>query len=110
MPKSDKPKRPSIWLDSTKPYGTYTGPLWTSDRWAASFKQRMTFKEAVKIVGEKTPLGILGLGVNATWDEIQTAFRTLMQTAHPDKGGTHERAQEVLAAYAILKKQNKSRT
>ena len=41
---------------------------------------------------------ILGVGANATADEIQAAYTRLMRMAHPDKGGTSGLAAQLNAA------------
>jgi hypothetical protein len=42
--------------------------------------------------------GILGVGPNATPEEIQAAYTRLMRTVHPDKGGTSGLAAQLNAA------------
>lgn len=41
---------------------------------------------------------ILGVGPNATADEIRAAYRAKIAKAHPDKGGTHADAARLTAA------------
>lgn len=41
---------------------------------------------------------LLGVGPEATSAEIRAAYRAKMATAHPDRGGTHERAARLTAA------------
>ena len=50
---------------------------------------RMSLKEAQDL---------LGLGIEPTEDEVRQAHRRLMQTAHPDKGGTVGMAAQLNAA------------
>lgn len=51
---------------------------------------------------------ILGIGKNASADEIKKAFRKLAVKYHPDKdGGDEEKFKEVNEAYEILKDQQK---
>lgn len=48
---------------------------------------------------------ILGVTANATPQDIQAAYSRLMQSAHPDKGGTHGLAAQLNAARdRLLKK------
>lgn len=49
---------------------------------------------------------LLGVGVNASADEIRRAYRTKMAQAHPDRGGSHNEAARLTAARdRLLKKQ-----
>lgn len=41
---------------------------------------------------------LLGVGTNATPDEIRRAYRTKMAQAHPDRGGSHNEAARLTAA------------
>lgn len=45
---------------------------------------------------------ILGVGKNASADEIRRAYRQLAQQYHPDKGGDPEKFKEVNEAYQVL--------
>ncbi|GEM_PF-915187 len=45
---------------------------------------------------------ILGVGENATADEINTAYKHLMQQYHPDKGGTEGIAMQINQARETL--------
>lgn len=48
---------------------------------------------------------LLGVGPNATADEIRAAYRTKMAQAHPDRGGSHNEAARLTAARdRLLKK------
>ncbi|MBK8545117.1 MAG: J domain-containing protein [Caulobacteraceae bacterium] len=48
---------------------------------------------------------LLGVGPNATSDEIRGAYRAKMAQAHPDRGGTHNEAARLTAARdRLLKK------
>ncbi len=46
---------------------------------------------------------ILGVGKNASADEIKKAFRRLAVEHHPDRGGSEEKFKEVNEAYEVLK-------
>lgn len=48
------------------------------------------------------PYSILGVGRNATPDDIKTAYRKLANKHHPDRGGDTATFQNVQAAYDIL--------
>jgi molecular chaperone DnaJ len=50
---------------------------------------------------------ILGIGKNATPDEIKKAYRRLAHEHHPDKGGNQEKFKEVNEAYQVLSDERK---
>jgi molecular chaperone DnaJ len=50
---------------------------------------------------------VLGVGKNASPDEIKKAFRRLAVDYHPDRGGDEEKFKEVNEAYEILKDSSK---
>lgn len=45
---------------------------------------------------------VLGVGTNATQDEIKHAYRRLAKSAHPDAGGSPEQFDRIKAAYSVL--------
>jgi hypothetical protein len=45
---------------------------------------------------------LLGVGVGATAAEIRAAYRAKMAQAHPDRGGSHDRAARLTAARDLL--------
>ena len=49
-------------------------------------------------MSEAEARSILGVGPQSTPDEINAAYRRLMQLAHPDKGGRTEDAARLNAA------------
>ncbi len=57
---------------------------------------------------ERKSLGNLGLGDNASKDEIKTRYKELVKRHHPDLNGgdrhSEEKLREVIAAYNYLKK------
>lgn len=50
---------------------------------------------------------ILGVGRNASDDEIKKAYRRLAHQHHPDKGGDKKKFQEINEAYQVLSDRNK---
>lgn len=48
---------------------------------------------------------LLGVGPQASASEIRAAFRAKMASAHPDKGGSHDRAARLVAARDRLLKE-----
>jgi len=89
----------------------YGGP----EEWNASFRERMGFEEAERIVSGQnlTPRQILGLKERVTWAEVTTMYRARILENHPDRiastGMNYEAAVEatkkINAAYAILAKE-----
>jgi len=71
-----------LWLMTTARIGGAPGP-------AASTSGRMSLDEA---------RSILGVGPDATAEEIQSAYTRLMRMAHPDTGGTTGLATQLNAA------------
>jgi hypothetical protein len=69
---------------------------------ASAFAARMGGQEAPpppkSNLGLDEARSILGVGPNATPDEIQAAYTRLMRLAHPDKGGTSGLAAQLNAA------------
>ena len=54
---------------------------------------------------------VLGIAPNASEDDVKKAYRSLVRTAHPDKGGSAERFQRIQKSYElILQKMSKTRT
>lgn len=50
---------------------------------------------------------VLGVGPQATDDEIRRAYREKMASAHPDRGGGHEQAARLTAARDLLLARNR---
>lgn len=50
---------------------------------------------------------VLGVGKNASADEIKKAFRKLAIEHHPDRGGNEDKFKEVNEAYEVLKDESK---
>jgi DnaJ-class molecular chaperone len=73
--------------------------------WKKAFNFRMGFEEAEKFFQDKeyTPEQILGLPEDYTFDMAKSQFRKLILECHPDRGGSTEEAQKIIAAYEIIK-------
>ena len=48
------------------------------------------------------PFEILGVGPNATKDEVKQAYKKKAWSAHPDRGGSNEDMMKVNAAYEAI--------
>jgi DnaJ-class molecular chaperone len=93
----------TIWNDNHKPYGTHDGQYGNTRQWKKAFEETMGLNEAIGIVKDSSPWGILGVSKNCSFEEIKKAFRSLAFKTHPDYGGTSEAFRKVNAAYIILK-------
>lgn len=93
------------FMDGYKTYDTSNG-FGSPSEWRFSFNERMGFKEAKAHIKDESPLGILGLPTNATFEEIKARYKKLAMECHPDKNPNIDRSvfQKVLAAYTVLKK------
>ena len=60
-----------------------------------------------KDIDNTTFYKVLGVEKTATKDEIRKAYRTLIRTKHPDKGGDKEEFQKIQLAYDTLSDENK---
>lgn len=102
---------PSVFDDDSRPYGT-TDQRGNPSTWKASFEEAqetlLSDDEAERILGYKNPWKILGVSKLASFDEIKAAFRKASKQAHPDHGGSKEKMQEILAAWAVLNKLHKA--
>jgi hypothetical protein len=75
-----------------------------SSDWRRSYRERMGFEEAKKIVGKNSPEAILEITEKFyTFDFLRSQFRKMIMQHHPDKGGNEEKAKRIIAAYEILK-------
>jgi DnaJ-domain-containing protein 1 len=94
------------FLDGYKTYNSQDGFGNPSD-WRRRFRERMGYKEARDYLSQRamTPFDVLKVPESSTWEEIKSAFRKLIFEHHPDRGGSKEKAQEIIAAYSILEKE-----
>jgi hypothetical protein len=69
---------------------------------ALGFGGWMRARVAVRPMDEIEARQLLGVGLDASGDEIQAAHRRLIAQVHPDKGGTAELARRVNAARDLL--------
>lgn len=56
------------------------------------------------------PFEILGVDPDASWDDIEQAYRQKSAQHHPDKGGDNMEMAKVNAAYEVLKRFKKEGT
>ena len=91
----------SVW--NTPPnYGTYEGERGNPEQWRSFFDTAWNKDTASEIIKDESPWGILGIEADASKAEIKKAFKTMMKTHHPDKGGDTEYAKKIIAAYVFL--------
>lgn len=77
----------------------------TVDELLNGFWQRYTeYNQRQKAIDKRLDaLQKFGLKSNASWKDIQRAYRRKVAMTHPDKGGTSHLFMEIRAAYLILK-------
>lgn len=111
--RTTKAKRCFADIDAArKRYNPEVEGYGSPQQWTSSFYERMGVKEAESILygSAATPRSILGVGIEATWGEITTAYRQKAMQTHPDRiavtGMSLDEATEafktVSAAYALL--------
>ena len=84
-------------------YKTYTsGGSGSVREWGRAFDERMGVGEANRVLREDDPLVIMGFTSLPFIDDLKRAYRKLMMIHHPDRGGDHETAKKIIAAYSIL--------
>jgi len=60
--------------------------------------------EEAKPTDALDPFSILGVKPNATEEEVKAAYRRKAAEVHPDKGGSHEDAVKVNAAFEAIRR------
>lgn len=100
--KSDQPKKKRGFMDGYRTYDPEAEGFGSASEWRDSFNQRMGLNAAREALGTSIPRSVLGLGADATWNEIKKAWRRLVMEHHPDRGGDAARFIQVQAAYEVL--------
>ena len=59
------------------------------------------------VAGKRDYYEVLGVGKNASADELKKAYRRLAVQYHPDRGGDEGKFKEVSEAYEVLKDDSK---
>lgn len=75
------------------------------DQWRSAFNERMGYKQAVdhlKDVKEETIPFAAEMKTAKTEDALKKIYRAAMNLHHPDKGGQHKTAQDIIALYTVL--------
>jgi DnaJ-class molecular chaperone len=101
-----KPKRG--FLDGYKTYDPETEGYGSPDWWKDSFRQKMGQNEAKEVIGDDSPLGILGLAKGSTWSQIKSSFRNMALKWHPDLNktdGAEAMMKKINAAFTVLEQQ-----
>jgi DnaJ-class molecular chaperone len=101
------------WTPARKRYDPEVEGYGSPDDWARAFNVAMGFEEAQRVVREKkrTPREILGVGPEATWEEVRRAYKSSVLASHVDRAKltgmtpaeSHERMKECNAAFVVLK-------
>jgi DnaJ family protein A protein 2 len=82
-------------------------PFGIDDDDFGGFSQGFGKPKPKKDIDNTTFYKILGVEKTATKDEIRKAYRTLIRTKHPDKGGDKDEFQKIQLAYDTLSDENK---
>ena len=100
-PKSNKPKKG--FLDGYKEYDPNDG-IGKGDvnQWRTAWES-MSGDEAIAILERDDPLAVMGFSEMPTSEELNRRFRDLMFIHHPDKGGELRKAQQITAAWTVLR-------
>ena len=91
---ADDRGRVSTHKDPTLGYRQYVGARGSEADWQRAFSYRMGIDAARKVVGDKSPRGILGVSATDSFDTIKSAWRRLIRTCHPDIVGNDSRRAE----------------
>lgn len=89
--------------DNMRAIALTIGALRGIDRWGTGDMVEAAFTGFAALPAPEQPFQVLGVGANATKDEIETAYRRLAREHHPDKGGDgHQMARINAARDALL--------
>ena len=72
------------------------------NRYSFSEKKEYTDSNTKSVMSKEEARQLLGVGVPATSQEINSAFNRLMKKNHPDVGGTNYLAEKLIQARDIL--------
>lgn len=83
--------------------------IWLKRLRAVKRQQQNTPNQTVKsaAMSQADALDILGLQEPCSTEEIEQAYKKLMNRVHPDKGGTNYLANQINQAREILLRENK---
>ena len=94
------------WDNDASPYGTYDdGIRGNEEMWKKAFEAAKFSRDkslGILALNNEDPHDVLGLPKDASTDDVKKAFRKLVITAHPDKGGSREEYDRIFAAYSLL--------
>jgi DnaJ-domain-containing protein 1 len=117
MPRVKNPNKPKRgFLDGYETYNPEVEGFGSSFEWSQAFKYRMGLDVAKARMDKKTPRGVLGVSLSATWEEIKKAYRKLAVELYPEKRqnaqgewiehGDNEKFLDVQAAYEVLENEH----
>jgi len=96
------------WDNNTSSYGTYDDTIeerGNEETWKKAFETAKFSRDkslGILAISNEDPHDVLGLPKDASTDDVKKAFRKLVITAHPDKGGSREEYDRIFAAYSLL--------
>ena len=91
-----KTKKEKGFLDGYKTYDPEIDGYGSTEQWRDAFFDRLGINRAIEVLGEDDPHTLLGVVLNASWEEIKKAYRRLSMIHHPDKGGDENRLRSVV--------------
>jgi DnaJ-like protein len=105
--KANPNKAKKGFLDGYKTYNPIEEGYGSSKDWRNAFKFRLGIDVARETVGNKSPRGILGVSLNASWEEIKAAYKKLVRMVHPDlnPGIDSAKFRAVQSAFEILEQE-----
>ena len=105
MPRGNpKPKKTfAERLASYKTYDPAKEGFGNVNDWKFAWDRVMGHEEALGILGDASPLTVMGFDSMPSATELKKRYRELMLLNHPDKGGSEEQCKQVIAAYSELK-------
>jgi len=97
----------SVWKNPPS-YGTYQGEPGNPDQWKTAFQFAWDLRTAASVIKQESPYSILGVPDGSSLEVVKNAFRKLIVTNHPDKGGSNEKAQKIISAYVMASSRDSS--
>ncbi len=89
----------------SRPSRSLAALFWDVLRFGAKAFWYSSTNPARPLIQRQQALAVLGLGPNATPQQIKRRYRALAKRYHPDRGGDLKQMQRIIAAYEVLMKE-----